>query len=84
MKYKLILIIALLSLISLDLNSQCAMCKTVVETNMKEEKNDPAKKSYQGLNNAILYLMGGPYLLALTFGFAWHYQNKKKKSMKSK
>ncbi len=50
------IVFSLLSLIScLELYSQCAMCKAVVESGDAEVA--------QGLNHGIMYLMLFPYLL---------------------
>ncbi|MDI1355428.1 MAG: hypothetical protein PSX36_10940 [bacterium] len=48
----------------LDLQAQCAMCKTAAETSLKANPNSIAR----GLNSGILYLMAVPYL-AIMFIF---------------
>ena len=49
-------IIFLLSLLN-KVSAQCAMCKSVVESNM-----EGGSKIGAGLNDAILFLMAMPYL----------------------
>jgi heme/copper-type cytochrome/quinol oxidase subunit 2 len=52
-------------------NSQCAMCKAVVES------GDPSEA--EGLNSGILYLMVFPYLLVgVLFYFIVKYRRKNK------
>ena len=53
--------------------AQCAMCKSVVESNM-EGGSDIGT----GLNDGILFLMAMPYLALLIIAFAWIRYNKKK------
>ena len=55
--------IALISL-PLDMASQCAMCKAVVESGEKE--------LIEGVNNGILYMMGVPYILMVIVGLVWY------------
>ena len=47
--------------------AQCAMCKAVVESNAQTGDN-----IVQGVNNAILYLMGIPYFLVFGMGYLWY------------
>ena len=47
-------------LLSLDLSSQCAMCKAVVEANLEAGGTKGA-----GLNDGILFLMSMPYICLL-------------------
>ena len=71
MKNKLILLVfAFLS--TINLNAQCAMCKAVVESNLKEGGNIGA-----GLNQGILYLMAMPYVAALLFGVFYFLQKRR-------
>lgn len=58
------------------LSAQCAMCKAVVEANLKEGGSAGA-----GLNDGILYLMAMPYILILFFCLFWYFQNKKAKQV---
>jgi len=58
------------------LGAQCAMCKAVVEANLKEGGSAGA-----GLNDGILYLMAMPYMLILFFCLFWYFQNKKVKQV---
>jgi hypothetical protein len=57
------------------LNAQCAMCKAVVEANLKEGGSAGA-----GLNEGILYLMAMPYVAILIFGLFYFIQKKKPKA----
>ena len=54
---KYILIIILVLIFVIDSQAQCAMCKSVVESNM--ENGDTIGG---GLNDGILYLMAMPYI----------------------
>jgi hypothetical protein len=56
------------------LSAQCAMCKAVVEANLKEGGSAGA-----GLNEGILYLMAMPYIAVLLFGAFYYFQKRKKK-----
>lgn len=64
-----------LSLFFLFLNKtiypQCAMCKAVVEANLKEGGSAGA-----GLNEGILYLMAMPYIAILVFGIFYILQKR--------
>ncbi len=60
--------------------SQCAMCKSSVESNAKIEVTNRA----QGLNYGILYLMTIPYILFGTLGYFWYKQSKKSKAERQK
>lgn len=60
---KVLLIILVLSIITIDASAQCAMCGAVTEAAQKNG-SDVA----EGLNAGILYLMGIPYLLLLGIG----------------
>ena len=69
---KIVLTTLLLLLIIIDVHSQCAMCKVVVETNLETGGTKGA-----GLNNGILYLMAIPYIAVLIFGVMYYIQKKK-------
>ena len=57
------------------LSAQCAMCKAVVEANLKEGGSAGA-----GLNEGILYLMAMPYITVLLFGIFYYLQQRKKQA----
>ena len=57
------------------LSAQCAMCKAVVEANLKEGGSAGA-----GLNEGILYLMAMPYIAVLLFGVFYYLQQRKKQT----
>ena len=57
------------------LSAQCAMCKAVVEANLKEGGSAGA-----GLNEGILYLMAMPYITVLLFGIFYYFQQRKKQT----
>lgn len=66
-------IIFLLSLLN-KVSAQCAMCKSVVESNM-----EGGSKIGAGLNDAILFLMAMPYLALVIIAFVWlRYQKRTK------
>ena len=50
-------------------DAQCAMCRAVTESNLK---TDDAFTVGNGLNNAIIYLMFMPYILAGIFFYAFY------------
>jgi hypothetical protein len=56
--------------------AQCPMCKTAVESNLK---NDGASVGL-GLNDGILYLLAAPYFLVLVVGLIWYRNYRIKKS----
>jgi hypothetical protein len=58
---------------SLQTFAQCAMCKSVVESNI-EGGSDIGT----GLNDGILFLMAMPYLALFIIAFAWIRYSKKK------
>ena len=72
---KYLLIIILLLLLGVDSQAQCAMCKSVVESNM--ENGDTIGS---GLNDGILYLMAMPYISLGLIAFFWMRYNKKQKN----
>jgi hypothetical protein len=53
--------------------AQCPMCKTAVESGMKD-----GHTKGRGLNSGIMYLLATPYLAIGVIGGAWYYKNKKK------
>lgn len=55
--------------------AQCAMCKSVVESNI-----DGGSAIGSGLNDGILYLMAMPYLSLAIVAFAWMRYNKRLKA----
>lgn len=57
-----------------DAEAQCAMCKSVVESNL--ENGDSIGK---GLNDGILYLMAMPYISLGLIAFFWSRHNKRAK-----
>ena len=54
--------------------AQCPMCKTSVESAMKDKNNTKGK----GLNTGILYLLSVPYLAVGVVGVVWYINSKKK------
>ena len=54
--------------------AQCAMCKSVVESNL--ENGDTIGS---GLNDGILYLMAMPYISLSLIAFFWVRHNRKQK-----
>jgi len=69
---KYLLLFILLLLFVIDLQAQCAMCKSVVESNM-----DNGDSIGSGLNDGILYLMAMPYISLALIAFFWLRHNKK-------
>lgn len=73
MKKALILTIIILSFLSVDAFSQCAMCRATVESNLSEGRGTIGT----GLNFGILYLLSAPYLLVGAIIFLWFKVGKK-------
>ena len=68
-------LLAFLLFLQIKSFAQCAMCKAVVETNIKE-----GGRAGIGLNDGILYLMAMPYLGMFLFAVFYYLQKKKKSS----
>lgn len=82
MKYIVALVLTLTLTFSFtSVYSQCAMCRSTVESNVGTGtgNNAPESEVGKGLNTGILYLMVIPYLLVGTLGFLWYQSNRKKK-----
>ncbi len=71
---KVFLTIALLCFWSLHMWAQCPMCRTAVESNMKNGGTEGA-----GLNTGIMYLLLAPYVIVAVLGYMW-YKNRKEVS----
>ena len=56
--------------------AQCAMCKAVAESNMKNKENSQGK----GLNKGIIYLLSVPYIIGGVVGFIWFRKRKQIKA----
>ena len=68
---KLSFLVIFLFMITNNKYAQCAMCKSVVESNM-----EGGSKIGAGLNDAILFLMAMPYLSLAIIAFVWlRYKN---------
>jgi hypothetical protein len=65
-------IVCLLLLIQLDVDAQCAMCRTTVESTVSNGRSNIAT----GLNTGILYLLTAPYLLVGAVAWLWFKQSK--------
>ncbi len=76
MKNKIYLGFLLVIFFAKNLNAQCAMCKAVVEANLKDGGSAGA-----GLNQGILYLMAMPYIAMLLFGAFYYLQKRKKQPL---
>ena len=74
MSYKFFFSFIILLFLNNKLNAQCAMCKAVVEANLKEGGSAGA-----GLNEGILYLMAMPYVAILFFGIFFLLQKRSQK-----
>ena len=72
MNNKVIFIIFILLAFKTKVSAQCAMCKAVVEANLKEGGSAGA-----GLNEGILYLMAMPYVAIILFGIFYYFQKRK-------
>ena len=76
MNNKVIIIILILLTFKTKLSAQCAMCKAVVEANLKEGGSAGA-----GLNEGILYLMAMPYVAIILFGIFYYFQKRKNQTV---
>ena len=74
MKQLVLIILFLVNLFN-QVSAQCAMCKSVVESNI-----DGGSSIGSGLNDGILYLMAMPYLALAIVTFAWVRYNKRLKA----
>jgi len=73
---KRVLLSSFLSLIFISQSwAQCAMCKSVVESNI-----DGGSSIGSGLNDGILYLMVMPYLALGIVAFIWSRYHKREKA----
>ncbi len=73
MKKALLFVLTLFTCI--DAFSQCAMCKSVVESNIEGGSSIGA-----GLNDGILYLMVMPYIALAIVALIWSKYNKRQKA----
>tara|TARA_B100000902_G_C27181508_1_gene849177 strand:+ start:730 stop:963 length:234 start_codon:yes stop_codon:yes gene_type:complete len=73
---KTILTLLLFVFVNVKCFTQCAMCKSVVESNL--ESGDAIGS---GLNDGILFLMSMPYLAFFLFCLMFYFQNKKRKAI---
>ncbi len=72
-KYITILLVTVsLSLVSVETQAQCPMCKMSAEQNLKM-----GGSAGKGLNRGILFMFAMPYLIVGTLGFVW-YRNRRK------
>jgi len=72
---KKILLVCLFILSNVQAFSQCAMCKSVVESNI-----DGGSSIGSGLNDGILYLMVMPYIALAIVALVWSRYNKRQKA----
>ena len=72
MRVKIFVIFGFLLLASLPVESQCAMCRAVIES-------DESGQTARGINNGIMYLMIFPYLLIAGVGYAIYRSRKNSK-----
>ena len=72
MRFKLIILLGFLLLVSLPVEAQCAMCRAVLES-------DESGQAAKGINNGIMYLMIFPYLLIAGVGYAIYRSRNKAK-----
>ncbi|WP_295830020.1 hypothetical protein [uncultured Winogradskyella sp.] len=66
-KRAVILSIIFISLFSLDIEAQCAMCRAVLES-------EEGQSTAQGINDGIVYLMAIPYILVGGIGYIIYYK----------
>lgn len=81
MKYRLLILMALVSLLLLmqgDVQAQCAMCKATAEEGLRDGNTQSAN-----LNAGIMYLLAMPYLAFGVIGFLWYRNYKRKKAQEA-
>ncbi len=70
--FKRIFLLGVLFLLSVaELLAQCPMCRTAVESNLKNGGTEGA-----GLNTGIMYLLLAPYLIVGVLGYLWYKSRK--------
>lgn len=62
-----------ISLDSLDVQAQCAMCSLNAENSVQNGNTEG-----NGLNSGILYLLAAPYLAVACVGFIWYKKYRRK------
>ncbi|MBI1193983.1 MAG: hypothetical protein GC205_12560 [Bacteroidetes bacterium] len=67
-----LLLVAFMLLSDAAVQAQCAMCTKTAMDAMKD-----GNTASLGLNDAILYLLSLPYVLALTIGGLWWYRHRR-------
>ena len=68
-----ILFLVLLAGMTSSVMSQCSMCRATAESGLKSNE----KKTGQGLNKGILYLLSIPYLMGGVAFLVWYRHRKK-------
>jgi hypothetical protein len=68
-----ILALSFVTLSTVQVKAQCAMCTTAVESNHKNGGN-----ATKGLNNGIVYLLTAPYIAVLIVGIVWYKKYRRK------
>lgn len=71
-------LVLLLVLSGVDVQAQCAMCRSSVASNHADHNR--LTRFGDGLNKGILYLMAIPYILGGTVGFLWYRSYRKNKA----
>lgn len=72
MNSKLFILVLFFLLATFSAESQCAMCRAVLES-------DESGQAAKGINNGIVYLMIFPYLLIAGVGYTIYRSRKKEK-----
>lgn len=73
MKKGLLVLLLMLSFGIHQGNAQCPMCRSSVESAMKDEGNTKGL----GLNDGILYLLAVPYLAVAVIGGVWYVKKRR-------
>lgn len=72
-----LIVLALLLTVGMDQGkAQCPMCRSSVESAMKDEGNTKGL----GLNDGILYLLAVPYLAVAVIGGVWYVKKRRMQS----
>lgn len=71
-----LILFLILLLSSVELEAQCAMCRTQLENNVSNGNPGIAA----GINTGILYLLIMPYLMVMVLGYFWYKNSRKNAS----
>jgi hypothetical protein len=77
---KSLFLVLVISLFSMDVTAQCAMCRATLENNVSNGDIGIAA----GINFGILYLFAAPYIVIALIAFFWYRTSKRTAQHESK